>query len=1640
MSDVDMGSGFHPDVLVRNAPAMPKAPLFKGETMEERRRFMRDYQVYLDQCMALQTGGAAPFVMPVSACIDYATKKHIALWVFHKSHPTTVSEDAWVSWFKEAYDVPPVDLDVLKARIRNVVVFCPRVRDLDSRIMRMLGELTRALEDDYQLWVLEDEGRMVVDIILDAIKPVGLQRSVKEHMKLTKNKPVRSDLFRFIDWFRDYARQYELIVGHVGDSPLVSSPADRPRDASFRGQSRPSAPARSPAPSRRDRSDLGRAGSDPNRTRWSEHDRGQRPDWGRREPRLGTEHRPPPFEADRRGAASGLACLKCRSTSHQVRECPRVRPGEASSLIAGHFQAARSSPVRRVQSESGNATVRLGQRPSPSRPQFGNVRTVRLHQPTTASEGTDQSTAATPTSVPDTPEDGPGYPEPTVAIIEDAVRLDTVVWDTGADASLVDAGVLALLSAVDVTPTVRTDAQRSFQPYGMASQPVVMTRLVTFKRITFETIDGPISLVNVAFWVNDTAPTGHDMILGEPLMRELGFSASALLRTARASSQVWDFSRLPPPAHPLAPDATPLARACTLTALAIDDCAVGDEDLRCATPALVSGGTTADRQAAVWQVLEDRIGDAAREGLDASGVEQLRTLLLRFVDVFRLELGRDPPVAVEPLKVRLKPDAVPVKSPMRRYPPLHVEFMRKHVAELEAVGAVYKNNRARWAAAPRIVPKKDPSDLRMTIDSRPINACTEPMPWPMPNLDAALATLAGTRVYFSLDWLKGYWQLALHPSCQELFSFMTPFGVYTPTRVLMGQSDAVAYCQYVENELFGELLMNGLLAWLDDLLGYATDAPALFGILEAVLEICARSGLKLHPKKCRFYETSTKWCGKIISANGISHCPERLQGLLELPPPATAADLQQLLCAVNWMRSSIPDYAALVAPLGQLLDVAARSVGGSRKKTVLARVSLASVGWSANHASTFELVKRALLSMVPMGHPQPDKQVCVFTDASEYHWGVIVTQIPHGDVSRAFSDQRHEFLAAASGDFSGAAARWSIVEKEAYAAFFGVERHNYLVVRPEPFLLYVDSTAVAFMNDPYASASTVAKHTANKVFRWSLALSTYNYAIAAIPGDVNVWADLLSRWGSPVTAAIKSHIYRLMSVSPLQDSAFDWPSPDEIAAVQLSVLSGGTPPPGVVFDEPKSIYVVDRLDRPLWIPDEAVDLQQRLCVVAHAGIAGHRGVEATTTSIKRTAWWSTIKADVERFLESCLHCMKVRGKLVPRPYGAALHAEGPNELLHFDWLALPTAYNRMSYVLVLKDDMSGFCVLHPSEAATASETAKALMNWFSMFGVVNTWVSDCGSHFKNLIIEELSKLVGAHHHFVTPYCPWANGTVEVVNASVLRMLKALGSELRLRPDRWPDLLPLVQSAINHMPADRSAGQSPSAVFTSGRDCTPLSALVATVDIREESVEAIKAIQAEHAQKVRAALKVMHKDVAAAAEHRRTRARDRRGKKTHVRLPTFSLGDFVLVGRVAQAPNKLTLHWTGPARIVAVINDYLFEVQQLVEPYGTSKHHASRLQMYHEGGRDVTVDLVEHIAFGDDGFYVDKLADARSVNGTWQVLVHWMGLEAAEASWEPALDMYADVPVLFRRWARSAHAPPLVADMVHAMERVLGHSL
>jgi hypothetical protein len=271
----------------------------------------------------------------------------------------------------------------------------------------------------------------------------------------------------------------------------------------------------------------------------------------------------------------------------------------------------------------------------------------------------------------------------------------------------------------------------------------------------------------------------------------------------------------------------------------------------------------------------------------------------------------------------------------------------EHMGELERHGLVKKNPESRWGSAPRVVPKKDGS-LRMTVDLRAVNDRTIPRAWPMPHQEAEMADLEGSTCFFDVDGFKQYWQEPLVENSKGYLAIVTPGGNYTPNRVLMGATDAVAYTQQTMESIMAHGVSRGVKVWLDDVLGYARNEKELLALLEKVLERCLKFGLKLHPDKCNFFRNSVKWCGRVISASGTTHCPMRIEGLVVMELPKTAADLQQFLCACNWMRASIPRYNELVHELSKLMELS-MSKCGSRKKLKLTKVELADIGWTKDH-------------------------------------------------------------------------------------------------------------------------------------------------------------------------------------------------------------------------------------------------------------------------------------------------------------------------------------------------------------------------------------------------------------------------------------------------------------------------------------------------------------------------------------------------------------------------------------------------------------------------------------------------------------------------------------------------------------------
>jgi hypothetical protein len=207
---------------------------------------------------------------------------------------------------------------------------------------------------------------------------------------------------------------------------------------------------------------------------------------------------------------------------------------------------------------------------------------------------------------------------------------------------------------------------------------------------------------------------------------------------------------------------------------------------------------------------------------------------------------------------------------------------------------------------------------------------------------------------------------------------------------------------------------------------------------------------------------------------------------------------------------------------------------------------------------------------VELAHVDPNKVVCVFTDASESYWGA---QIPSDQRHLNVNEQAHDPLMFLSGTFSWAASRWAIVEKEAFALIECVKRADYLLHRSGGFLLFTDHRNLRYIFNPESVMATVRKYTADKLQRWSLLLMGYQYQINHIPGGDNAWADLLSRWGSGMCRICAIHLENVVT-SPQLDDKFQWPSMTEIKSMQeRSKLVGPCNSSGIIVNSQGQIVI-----------------------------------------------------------------------------------------------------------------------------------------------------------------------------------------------------------------------------------------------------------------------------------------------------------------------------------------------------------------------------------------------------------------------------------------------------------------------------------
>ena len=1039
-----------------------------------------------------------------------------------------------------------------------------------------------------------------------------------------------------------------------------------------------------------------------------------------------------------------------------------------------------------------------------------------------------------------------------------------------------------------------------------------------------------------------------------------------------------------------------------------------------------------DDPAELNKALKKLVSDAVERGLDEVGAARLASLVEKYKSIFRLRLGKSPPADVPPMKVRLEPNSKPIRVKPRRYSPEQRKFLNNYVDALKRMDFAQDMPTAAWQAAPLLVPKKgSKAKFRMAVDLRPVNAATVKESWPMPHIDSELQDFAGSKFFASLDYVSGYWQLPLDPDSYSACGIVTPYGVIASKRVLPGLSNATAHFQSSVEPLFAPL-REWLKAWLDDFSLHAKDATTLLDKLEIFFNICQEKNLYLHAGKCRLFDTQLKWCGRIVTGDGYKLDPSRVEGLKTMAVPETADELAQFIYCCRWMSIAIPAFTERIAPLTAVLERAYQR-SGRRTTRSIRGMPLSSLSWGTEHTECFEQLQDSLREAVELAHVDPAKQICVFTDASDLYWSGVVTQVDPADLTLPLEEQRHQPLAFLGAAFRGAELGWSTFEKEGFAIFQTFDKVDYLMQTQKSVRVFTDHRNLLFVFAPLALEPALGRHIVSKVQRWALYLSRFSYVIEHVAGPKNVAADMLTRWAkgyrrdrSERPAVCSMTLAEAKQLVPRPDE-IQWP---QMAAIQASQSASPDRPDCLQYDNAESVW---KKGEAMWIPGKDVELQLKILVISHCGLVGHRGAVATASIVAETFWWETMKDDVAQFVKDCLHCITTRtGSVIPRPFGTALHADRPNEVLHMDYLYMGPGFDGKKYILILRDDLSTYVWLWATDACTSEHAADAIANWVGAFGSPKWLVTDQGSHFQNKLINALTEELRIEHHFTTAYCPWANGSVERVCREVLRSCKALLAEWNLGCQDWPAVTECVQSVLDHAPLERLGLRSPNSpgvyrspleVFTGHIPVRPLlRALPVHAYKNTASLDELRARQLLNIASMQEAICEMHKEVNGLVSAARKRRVDSHSRKTGVDKTHFVVGDFVLVRTTTKSHHKLQFRWCGPRRISKVNSDWVYEVQNLI----TNKCetvHARRLCLYRadQDGTEVSPRLLEAADASERRYETaEAIRDIRDGEGGLMLQLEWSGLpDEADRTWEPLHQVHEDLPGLLEDFLLSS---------------------
>ena len=347
-------------------------------------------------------------------------------------------------------------------------------------------------------------------------------------------------------------------------------------------------------------------------------------------------------------------------------------------------------------------------------------------------------------------------------------------------------------------------------------------------------------------------------------------------------------------------------------------------------------------------------------------------IVKEFPDVFPNDISGLPPDREVEFTIDFIPGTKPISIPPYRMAPAELRELKAQLEELLSKGFIGPSISS-WGAPVLFVKKKDGS-LRLCIDYRQLNRVTIRNQYQLPRIGELFDQLQGSRVYSKIDLRSGYHQLRVQESDVPKAAFRTRYGHYEFLVMPFGLTNAPTAFMNLMNRVFQPYLDRFVIVFIDDILVYSGSSEEHSEHMRIVLQTLRERQLYAKLSKCQFWLNKVIFLGHVISVEGVSVDPQKIEAVVNWKPPKNVSEVRSFLGLAGYYRKFVEGFSKIAASLTKL----------TRKDV--------KYDWVDACQQSFEELKGRLTSAPVLALPNGRDGFVVYSDASRQGLGCVLMQ------------------------------------------------------------------------------------------------------------------------------------------------------------------------------------------------------------------------------------------------------------------------------------------------------------------------------------------------------------------------------------------------------------------------------------------------------------------------------------------------------------------------------------------------------------------------------------------------------------------------------------------------------------------------